>query len=224
MASGYDGLGAAGTQIDAGHEARDRREAGGSERSRGERDDRSFEWDPSRRGGGVVTAVRLLVVMGVAGCGKSTVAAALAEALGGSFVDGDALHPPENIAKMSRGEALSDADRWPWLERFGAVIAGRGGRVVGACSSLRRAYRDRIRTAAGEPVLFVHLDGSRELIAGRMAARRGHFMPTSLLDSQFAALERLGPDEEAVVADISGDPEAVLAGILASLEGRLAGS
>ena len=171
-----------------------------------------------------MTSPRLIVVMGVAGCGKSTVAAALAEALGGSFVDGDALHPPENIAKMSRGEPLTDADRWPWLEHFGAVIAGRGGRVVGACSALKRAYRDRIRAAAGEPVLFVHLDGSRELIAARMAARKGHFMPRSLLDSQFAALEPLGPEEASVVADISGDPDAVVAGIVAALEGRLADS
>lgn len=169
-----------------------------------------------------MTRARLIVVMGVAGCGKSTVAAALAGALAGSFVDGDGLHPQANIAKMSRGEPLTDADRWPWLERFGRAIAGTEGRVVGACSSLKRAYRDRTRDAAGEPVLFVHLDGSRELIAGRMAARKGHFMPTSLLDSQFAALEGLQPDEGSLVADISGDPDVVLAGILAALDGRLA--
>jgi len=165
---------------------------------------------------------RLLVVMGVAGCGKSTVAEALAGRLGGVFLDGDAYHPPENIAKMSRGEPLVDADRWPWLQRFAAEMAARPGLVVGACSALRRAYRDCIRQRAGEPVLFVYLEGSRELIGVRMTARQGHFMPTTLLDSQFATLEPPAGDELAMAVDISGSAEAVLASIVQGLQGRTA--
>ena len=151
------------------------------------------------------------VVMGVSGCGKSTVGAAFAQAIGAQFVDGDDLHPPENVAKMARGQPLTDADRAPWLDRVGATLTG--GVVVGS-SALKRAYRDRIRAVAG-PVRFLHLAGSREVIAARMAARPGHFMPLGLLDSQFAALEPPGPDEDAVTVDIDQPFAAVIAALLA---------
>lgn len=165
---------------------------------------------------------RLVVVMGVAGCGKSTVAAALADALGGAALDGDDFHPPENIAKMARGEPLTDADRWPWLDRVAAAMRDTPGLVFCGCSALRRAYRDRLRAGAGEPVLFLHLAGSRDLIAARMGARTGHFMPLSLLDSQFATLEPPGPDEMALAVDIGAPQDKVLARALADLAPMLA--
>ena len=160
---------------------------------------------------------RLFVVMGVAGCGKSTIAEGLAQSLEGTYLDGDSFHPPENIAKMSKGEPLNDADRWPWLKIFGTEIAQRKGIVVGACSSLKRSYRDHITQAAGEPVLFIYLDGSRELIAERMNAREGHFMPPSLLDSQFETLEVPGTDENAISVDISGTSQDVITAVLQRL-------
>ena len=153
---------------------------------------------------------RLIVVMGVSGCGKSTIAAALAEELGAVYIDGDLLHPAGNIDKMSAGIPLTDEDRWPWLDHFATCIASTAGPVVGACSALRRIYRDHITAQAGEPVLFVHLSGSRDLIGKRMAARDGHFMPPSLLDSQFATLEIPEPDENAVSIDISGNTEEIV--------------
>ncbi len=146
--------------------------------------------------------MRRVVVMGVCGCGKSTVGAALAGRIGAAFRDGDDLHPAGNIAKMSRGEPLTDADRWPWLAAVGEALGGAGGDTVIGCSALKRAYRDRIREGAGGPVLFVHLDGSRELIRSRMSSREGHFMPESLVESQFAALEVPGADELAFTVSI----------------------
>ena len=151
------------------------------------------------------------VVMGVSGCGKSTVGAAFAAAIGGRFIDGDDLHPPENVAKMSAGVPLTDADRWPWLTLVGATLTGD---VVVGCSALKRAYRDRIRAVAG-PVRFLHLAGSKAVIAARMAARPGHFMPLGLLDSQFATLEPPGPDEDAVTVDIDQSLDAIVAALLA---------
>ncbi len=142
------------------------------------------------------------VVMGVSGSGKTVVGRALADALGVPFVDGDDLHPPANVARMSAGLPLRDEDRWPWLDEIARVMAK--GPVIVACSALRRVYRDRIRAGAGD-VIFLHLSGSRELIAGRMAARKGHFMPPALLDSQLATLEPPEPDEAAVTVDI-GQP------------------
>lgn len=156
-----------------------------------------------------------IIVMGVSGCGKSVVGAGIAAGLGIGFVDGDDLHPAANVAKMSRGEPLDDADRAPWLDRVGAELAAAGALVI-ACSALKRAYRDRIRAAAGGPVTFVHLAGDKALIAGRMAARSDHFMPMSLLDSQFAALEIPGPEEAAVSVDIAPPTDQVIA---AALEG-----
>lgn len=144
----------------------------------------------------------VLVLMGVSGCGKSTVAAVLAGRLGWDFGEGDDLHPPANVAKMAAGHALTDNDRWPWLERVARWIrertdAGRPGIIT--CSALKKAYRDVLR---GEDVVFVFLDGTKEQIAERLATRHGHYMPATLLDSQFADLERPGPDEQALRIEI----------------------
>lgn len=157
-----------------------------------------------------------LVLMGVAGCGKSSVGAALSAAMGLPYRDGDDLHPAANVEKMSRGEPLTDADRWPWLEQVAAALTGPG--IIG-CSALKRAYRDVIRQGAGGPVTFVHLSGSRAVIERRMQARTGHFMPPSLLDSQFAALEPPGPEESAVTVDIDQPLNAVVAEIIEKLRG-----
>jgi len=138
-----------------------------------------------------------IVVMGVSGCGKSTLAQAVADRLGLPMVDGDDLHLPHSVAKMKAGIPLEDADRWPWLDRIGEVLSQPAGCVV-ACSALRRAYRDRIRTACPQ-VVFLFLDGARGPILERMQQRQGHYMPPSLLDSQLATLERPGPDEPDVV-------------------------
>jgi gluconokinase len=150
-------------------------------------------------GGSAVPAKRRLavVVMGVSGSGKSTAASAIGAALGLHFIDGDSLHSSASVAKMQAGTPLQDADRWPWLDRIGAALADAAQwpqGVVIACSALRRSYRDRIRAAA-PGVRFVFLDGSRDLIGSRMAGRRGHYMPGSLLDSQFRTLEVPGEDE-----------------------------
>ena len=164
---------------------------------------------------------RRLVLMGVAGCGKSTVGAGLSARLGIPYIDGDDLHPAENVARMSRGEPLGDADRWPWLDRVAAALAERQEVIIG-CSALRRRYRDRIRAGAGAggPVTFISLEGSRAEIEARMAARRGHFMPASMVESQFATLEPPGPDEAPVVVDIAQAPDDVIAAIEAGLKGR----
>ena len=152
----------------------------------------------------------LLVVMGVSGSGKSTVGAALAQRLRVPFVDGDDLHPPANIAKMSAGQALDDHDRHPWLEAIGEWLAAHdeGGGVV-SCSALKRKYRDQLRHHAHR-VEFVHLHGTRDVIAARQATRPGHFMPASLLTSQFATLEPLAPDEHGLVVDVSQSIDAIV--------------
>lgn len=163
---------------------------------------------------------RLFVVMGVAGCGKSSIGEALAIRLGGQFLDGDTYHPPENVAKMSRGEPLTDEDRWPWLKRFGTEMSMREGIVVGGCSALKRVYRETITNAANASTIFIYLAGSRELIGSRMGARTGHFMPTSLLDSQFATLEPPTADENAVTIDIDAPIEVIVDRILAATKGK----
>ncbi|NJS37827.1 MAG: gluconokinase [Rhodobacteraceae bacterium] len=150
-----------------------------------------------------------IVIMGVSGCGKSSVGEGLAARLGIPYRDGDDLHPASNVEKMRDGVPLTDDDRWPWLDRVAEVLATEAPVIVG-CSALRRAYRDRLREGAGGPVRFLHLTGSKDLIAARMAARTGHYMPTSLLDSQFAALEPPGPDE-ALAIDIDQPLEAIIA-------------
>ncbi|TCN25275.1 gluconate kinase (SKI family) [Sinorhizobium americanum] len=160
-----------------------------------------------------------MVLMGVAGCGKSSVGAALAKRIGAVYFDGDDLHPAENIAKMSKGIPLEDEDRWPWLSRVGeALAAGTGPTIIG-CSALKRAYRHHIERTAGEPVTFIHLAGTVEVIERRMKERQGHFMPPALLASQFAALEPPGPDENAISVDIDQPLDAVVEAIAAQLGG-----
>ena len=132
-----------------------------------------------------------VVVMGVSGSGKTTVGERLAERLGVVFVDGDDLHTPAARAKMGSGLPLDDADRWPWLDRIAAALAdpaASGGAVV-ACSALKRAYRNRLRAGVGPTLRFVYLDADRDLMRARVAGRRDHYMPASLVDSQFAAIE-----------------------------------
>jgi gluconokinase len=139
---------------------------------------------------------RIIIVMGVSSSGKSTIGRALGRAMHAPFLDGDGYHPEANVEKMRAGIPLTDEDRWPWLERLAKALAeaaGRKGVAVGACSALKRSYRDFITGQAGEAVLFVYLDGSREVIGERMARRKHEYMPASLLDSQFATLEV--PDE-----------------------------
>ncbi|MDN4595581.1 gluconokinase [Leifsonia virtsii] len=147
-----------------------------------------------------------VVVMGVSGSGKSTVGEQVAELLGVPFVDGDALHPAANVAKMASGVPLTDDDRIPWLRAVGRALAETSpeGAVV-ACSALKRSYRDLIRSEAPD-ALFAELDGDRALLAARMAARPGHFMPVSLLDSQLATLEPLQPEEHGLRLDVSRSP------------------
>ena len=161
----------------------------------------------------------LYVVMGVAGAGKSLIAAAFAQALDVPFVEGDAYHPPENVERMSRGIPLTDADRLGWLRALSARsadAAASGTGVVVACSALKRSYRDILRAGVPDRELrFIFLRGSRPLIADRLAGRRGHFMPTSLLDSQLATLEPPGPDENAWVCDVAQAPEDIVAQLVA---------
>ena len=159
----------------------------------------------------------VVVVMGVAGTGKTTIGPLLADELGVPYAEGDDFHPPENIAKMSAGTPLDDSDRLPWLDTIGAWARGRaglGGVVAG--SALKRAYRDRLRAAA-PGIVFLHLTGDRELIGRRMAERTDHFMPPALLDSQFAALEPLQEDEPGVAVEVSGTPEEITEQAVAAL-------
>ena len=152
----------------------------------------------------------LVVAMGVSGSGKSTVGAALAQRLRVPFADADDFHPPANIAKMTAGEALDDDDRHPWLEAIGEwLVAHEESGGVMSCSALKRKYRDQLRGHAPE-VEFLHLHGTREVIARRQASRPGHFMPASLLDSQFATLEALAPDEHGQVVDVDQSIDAIV--------------
>ena len=151
------------------------------------------------------------VIMGVAGSGKSSVGIALAARVGAVYIDGDDLHPKANVDKMSAGTPLTDEDRAPWLVRVGETLHAARGPVLIGCSALKRRYRDIIRERAGGPVVFVHLTGTRSVIESRMSKRDGHFMPTSLIDSQFAALEPLGSDETGFAVDIDRTLDAVVA-------------
>jgi gluconokinase len=161
-----------------------------------------------------------VVVMGVSGCGKTTVGAVLAARTGWPFLDADDLHPTANVEKMARGEALNDADRWPWLDLVRAWIAARrqdGESGVIGCSALKRAYRDRLREA--DPALrFAFLSGDRELLQERLVRRHGHFFPMRLIDSQFADLEPPGVDERPIIVQIGQSPHDVVDAILAGLE------
>lgn len=149
------------------------------------------------------------ILMGVAGCGKTTIGNAMAERFGWTYLDGDTLHPQSNIDKMTASDPLNDDDRAPWLNQIGQELAQHKGTMIIGCSALKRIYRQWISTAAKTDVCFIHLHGSRELIETRMAARKGHFMPMSLLDSQFATLE-MPENENAITIDISGDLDAIL--------------
>jgi gluconokinase len=163
-----------------------------------------------------------IVVMGVAGSGKTTVAALLAGRLGASFAEGDEFHPPENVAKMTAGVPLDDADRWPWLGTIRDWLSAQhdAGRVgVVPASSLKRAYRDLLREARGG-VLFVHLTGSRELLTERIQGRAGHFMKPEMLESQLATLEPLGDDEAGFTVDVAPRPAQIVDEIIEKLAAR----
>lgn len=151
----------------------------------------------------------VLVVMGVSGSGKSTVGAAIAQRLRVPFADADDFHPEANIAKMTAGQALDDHDREPWLEAIGEWLGAHLDGGVMSCSALKRSYRDELRRHAPE-VTFLHLEGSREVIAARQASRPGHFMPASLLDSQFATLEPLQRDERGTAIDVDQSVDAIV--------------
>ena len=161
----------------------------------------------------------ILVVMGVSGSGKTTVAAMLAGALGVDFLEGDALHPRTNVEKMKSGTPLTDADRLPWLQAIARRIdewRARGEAGVVTCSALKRAYRD-ILIGDRPDVRLVYLAGSHELIHRRMAARHAHFMPLGLLDSQFATLQAPAADERPIVVDVGGGPGEIVAEIIRQL-------
>lgn len=162
----------------------------------------------------------VLVIMGVSGSGKSTVAGILAGQLGWDLEEGDDLHPPANVAKMAAGHPLTDDDRWPWLDTVASwitehTIAGIPGVIT--CSALKRIYRDKLR---GEHVVFVHLTGSKDQIGKRLSARLDHYMPATLLDSQIATLEPPGPDENVLVVDVGRRPAEEAAEVIERLDLR----
>jgi gluconokinase len=160
-----------------------------------------------------------VVVMGVSGCGKSTIGRLLAARTGWPFLDADDLHPASNVAKMAKGEALTDSDRWPWLDLVRSWIAERrlaGESAVIGCSALKQSYRDRLREADPE-LRFAYLQGDRAVLLERLARRHGHFFPNQLLDSQLADLEPPTPDERPIIVQIGQSPEAVADTILAGL-------
>jgi gluconokinase len=155
---------------------------------------------------------RALIVMGVAGSGKSTIAENLAKRLGWTYEDGDRFHPASNVAKMSAGHPLTDEDRWPWLQAIADEIdrvCKAGEHVVMACSALKRSYRD-VLVHGRRDVRIVYLNGTQELIAGRLAQRKGHFMPPGLLASQFKTLEPPGADENPVIVSIDASVEEIV--------------
>lgn len=165
-------------------------------------------------------APQAVIVMGVSGCGKSSVGEALASRLGLPFIEGDGLHPESNVAKMAAGTPLTDEDRWPWLTVIGARMAdalSRGEGIVVSCSALKAIYRDHLRAATGGRLAFVYLEGSQELLGRRMGARTGHFMPLTLLDSQLATLEVPTGEPGVVTVSIDQPVEGIVADALEGL-------
>ncbi|WP_173512504.1 gluconokinase [Sinorhizobium psoraleae] len=158
-----------------------------------------------------------IVVMGVSGSGKSSVGERIAEAYDYPFIEGDALHPPENIRKMSEGIPLTDHDRWPWLEAIGRLLAETPGPVVVACSALKLSYREKLREGAPKRLAFVHLHGAEAVLAERMQHRTGHFMPTSLLKTQLATLEDPTGEANTVTIDIDQPLDAIVEEAFAAL-------
>jgi len=170
--------------------------------------------------------VTVAIVMGVSGSGKTTIAAGVGQRMGWRLLEGDDFHPPDNVAKMAAGTPLTDADRWPWLRAIAAeldALTARGESAIVACSALKRAYRDVLIGARREADL-IYLQGSRDLIASRMAGRKGHFMPGVLLDSQFATLEEPGPDERPIVVPVTPPPDSIVDEVVAKLQARHSGS
>lgn len=165
---------------------------------------------------------RIIIAMGVSSSGKSTVGQSIARRLHVPFLDGDGYHPDANVEKMRAGIPLTDEDRWPWLERLATALheaADKKDASVGACSALRRSYRDFLVERAGEPILFVYLDGSKDVIAARMAKRQHEYMPTSLLDSQFATLEVPDPaTENVLVVPVTDSVEKITQTVTKSLD------
>ena len=161
-------------------------------------------------------------MMGVSGSGKTTIARGVAERLGWEVVEGDDFHPPANVAKMSAGIPLQDEDRWPWLAAIAAridVLRAAGRSAVIACSALKRSYR-AVLIGERKDVVLVYLQGTQALIAARVAARKGHFMPPGLLDSQFAALEEPGPDEHPITVSVAPAPAEIVAETITRLRQR----
>tara|TARA_Y100000588_G_scaffold90988_1_gene98125 strand:+ start:2641 stop:3153 length:513 start_codon:yes stop_codon:yes gene_type:complete len=150
------------------------------------------------------------IIMGVAGSGKSSVGKLLSIELDAVFLDGDDMHPPENITKMSSEQPLDDDDRRPWLQNIGKALKDKPDKIIIACSALKKIYRDLIRETAGQDVIFIHLIGSLELIKDRMAKRTGHFMPLSLLESQFEILETPDKPENFMPIDIDQPLESIV--------------
>jgi len=148
--------------------------------------------------------------MGTTGCGKSTIGEGLSQCMNAAYLEGDDFHSAENKEKMAAGIALTDDDRWPWLKTLSDAMRGSRGKTVTSCSSLKRSYRDFITTNAKEPILFVYLKGSRELLASRLSERQGHFMNTGLLDSQLETLEPPQNDECSLTVDINATVEDII--------------
>jgi gluconokinase len=169
----------------------------------------------------------LIVVMGVSGCGKSSVGEAIATHFGLAFIEGDSLHPDANVEKMAAGIPLEDSDRWPWLDRIGTELeaakqTGRG--IVISCSALKKIYRERLRAAAGGRLWFVFLKGDKALLLERMSKRQGHFMPVALLESQLKTLENPSAEAHVITIDIRGPRNDVIARTVSEVEQRVGAS
>ncbi len=168
----------------------------------------------------VSNGVRLLVVMGSSGCGKSTIGTALSERLNAEFIEGDDHHTPENKLKMANSIALTDDDRWPWLKRLSLLMRSTDGTVVASCSALKKSYRQYITDCADESVLFIYLHGSSAVLTARLAQRKEHFMSRALLESQLAALEVPAADELSITVDIDQPIDAVVDKITQLLDAK----